>query len=154
MIHKTNRPLVMGIINCTPDSFYSSSRRQGVDEVLQQAEVMVKEGADILDIGGESTRPGAKYVSREEEMDRVLPVIEAIRAAGMDVTLSVDTRKAAVARAALDMGADIINDISAFRDDPDMLPLAAEKGCPVCLMHMQGNPETMQKKPRLQLRSG
>ncbi len=147
MIHRVFRPLVMGIINCTPDSFYSSSRKQGVDEALQQASAMVKDGADILDIGGESTRPGSSYVSLDEEMDRVLPVIEAIRAAGIRVPISVDTRKAAVARAALDLGAHIINDISAFRDDQDMIPLAAEKDCPVCLMHMQGSPETMQKKP-------
>lgn len=147
MIHKDKHPLVMGIINCTPDSFYSSSRKQGVVEVLGQARKMVSEGADILDIGGESTRPGSSFVSLEEEKERVLPVIEAIRKE-MDIPISVDTRKSELARAALDLGADLVNDISALRDDPDMVVLLAEKDCPVCLMHMQGNPETMQKRPK------
>jgi dihydropteroate synthase len=146
MIHKDKHPLVMGIINCTPDSFYSSSRKQGVVEVLGQARKMVSEGADILDIGGESTRPGSSFVSLEEEKERVLPVIEAIRKE-MDIPISVDTRKSELARAALDLGADLVNDISALRDDPEMTALLAERDCPVCLMHMQGNPETMQKRP-------
>lgn len=146
MIHKDKHPLVMGIINCTPDSFYSSSRKQGVIEVLDQARKMVSEGADILDIGGESTRPGSSFVSLEEELERVLPLIEGIRKE-MDIPISVDTRKSAVARGALDLGANIINDISALRDDPEMTVLAAERDCPVCLMHMQGKPETMQKSP-------
>ncbi|MDC7232265.1 MAG: dihydropteroate synthase [Spirochaetales bacterium] len=143
---KNKRPLVMGIINCTPDSFYSSSRKQGVRDVLDQALRMKEQGADILDIGGESTRPGSKPVPLDEEMERVVPVVAAIRKE-MDIPLSVDTRKSAVARAALDQGANIINDISALRDDPDMTAAAAAYGCPVCLMHMQGNPETMQNKP-------
>lgn len=146
MIHKDKHPLVMGIINCTPDSFYSSSRKQGIFDVLQQARKMVSEGADILDIGGESTRPGSSFVSLEEEKQRVLPVIEAIRKE-MDIPVSVDTRKSELARAALDLGANIINDISALQDDPMMTALAVERDCPVCLMHMKGNPETMQNKP-------
>jgi len=139
-------PRIMGIINCTPDSFYSSSRAQNPDKALEQALLMVREGADILDIGGESTRPGSHYISEQEELDRVIPVVEAIRGS-LDISISVDTRKSAVAKAALNAGADIINDISALRDDPEMLPLVAEKGCPVVLMHMQGNPETMQDRP-------
>lgn len=136
----------MGIINCTPDSFYSSSRRSGAAAVLEQARAMVRDGADILDLGGESTRPGSAYVSEAEELDRVVPAVEAIRSE-LDVPLSIDTRKSAVARASLAAGADMINDISALRDDPDMTALAAEKGCPVILMHMQGTPETMQNRP-------
>jgi len=136
----------MGIINCTPDSFYSSSRRMGIDAALKQAVAMVKDGADILDIGGESTRPGSDYVSEQEELDRVIPVIEVLRKS-LDIELSVDTRKSTVARAALDAGADIINDISALRDDPSMAALAAERGCPVVLMHRQGHPDTMQNHP-------
>jgi len=146
MKHGHKAPRIMGIINCTPDSFYSSSRRQGADAVLEQALQMVRDGADILDLGGESTRPGSQYVSEQEELDRVIPAIEAIRSS-LDIEISIDTRKSGVARAALDAGAQIINDISALRDDPGMTSLAAERGCPVVLMHMQGTPETMQKKP-------
>ena len=149
MIDKHRRPQIMGIINCTPDSFYSSSRRKGPEEALRQALSMIGEGADILDLGGESTRPGAAYVSAEEELDRIIPAVEAIRRE-TDILLSIDTRKSVVARAALESGANIINDISALRDDPDMTELAVEKKCPVILMHMQGTPETMQKKPQYQ----
>ncbi len=146
MVHKETRPLVMGIINCTPDSFYSSSRRRGAAAVLEQARAMVSDGADILDLGGESTRPGSAYVSEAEELERVIPSVEAIRKE-LDIPISVDTRKSEVARQALDAGADIINDISALRDDPEMAALAAERNCPVILMHMQGTPETMQNRP-------
>ena len=146
MVHKDTRPLVMGIINCTPDSFYSSSRRQGAESVLEQAMQMVREGADILDLGGESTRPGSAYVSETEELERVIPAIQAIRRV-LDVPISVDTRKSEVARQAIEAGADIINDISALRDDAEMTALAVEKDCPVILMHMQGTPETMQNRP-------
>ncbi|QEN07838.1 dihydropteroate synthase [Oceanispirochaeta crateris] len=147
MIHKNKKTLIMGIINCTPDSFYSQSRKQGPGEALGQALSMVKEGADILDLGGESTRPGASYVSQDEELERIIPVVEAIRRE-TDIPLSIDTRKSGVARAALNAGANIINDISALRDDPQMTPLAVEKNCPVILMHMQGTPENMQNKPQ------
>jgi dihydropteroate synthase len=147
MIHKNKKTLIMGIINCTPDSFYSQSRKQGPGEALGQALSMVKEGADILDLGGESTRPGASYVSQDEELERIIPVVEAIRRE-TDIPLSIDTRKSAVARAALNAGANIINDISALRDDPQMTSLAVEKNCPVILMHMQGTPENMQNKPQ------
>jgi dihydropteroate synthase len=108
---------------------------------------MVEEGADILDLGVESTRPGSSPVSQEEELARVVPVMEAIRRE-FPIPLSIDTRKSVVARASLEAGATMINDISAARDDPDMAPLAAEKGCPLILMHMQGSPQTMQIRPR------
>jgi len=137
----------MGIINCTPDSFYDLSRRPGAEQAALAAGEMVSQGADILDVGGESTRPGSAYVPEEEELSRVIPVIRAIREK-LTVPISVDTRKRRVAEAALDAGADIINDISAMRDDPDMVRLAADRGCPVVLMHMQGTPEDMQKNPR------
>lgn len=140
----------MGIINCTPDSFYSDSRREGPSAAAEQAAAMIAQGADLLDIGGESTRPGSAYVSAEEERRRVIPMIKAVRALpeAENVLLSVDTRKSLVAEAALDAGTDILNDISALRDDPDMVRLAAERGCPVVMMHMQGTPETMQRAPR------
>lgn len=140
------KPLVMGIINCTPDSFYEGSRKNAVDDALDTARKMIAGGAHILDIGGESSRPGSSYVSAEEELSRVIPVIEAIRKES-DILISIDTRKAEVARAAVKGGADIINDISALADDPDLAPFAAEKGLPVILMHMKGNPETMQNDP-------
>ena len=139
-------PLVMGIINCTPDSFFEGSRKSVVEEALATARQMVSEGAHILDIGGESSRPGSSYVSSEEEINRVIPVIRAIRHE-MDVPLSIDTRKKDVAEAAIEAGADIINDISALRDDPELAPYAAEQDVPVVLMHMKGTPESMQNGP-------
>lgn len=142
----TSGPLVMGIINCTPDSFYPGSRRADTEAAVAEAERMVASGADILDVGGESTRPGSDPVDADEELNRVVPVIEGIRRFSK-VPVSVDTRKAGVAAAALDAGADIINDISALRDDPAMIPLAARRGAPVILMHMQGTPKTMQERP-------
>lgn len=154
------RPLVMGIVNVTPDSFYPDSRVDSEDAALRRAEDMVAAGADILDIGGESTRPGSAAVDAAEEEGRVVPVLHALAerfpggsdGAGDDarrrsLQLSVDTRKASVARAALDAGAVLVNDVSGLRDDPHMLPLVAERGVLVCIMHMQGSPETMQKDP-------
>lgn len=155
------RPLVMGIVNVTPDSFYPDSRVDSEGAALRRAEDMVAAGADILDIGGESTRPGSAAVDAAEEERRVVPVLRALaerflgradgagdEAARRSLQLSVDTRKAAVARAALDAGAVLVNDVSGLRDDPDMLPLVAERGVLVCIMHMQGSPDTMQKDPR------
>lgn len=142
-----NRPLVMGIVNVTPDSFADGGRHFSLEAALAHARHLVAAGADILDVGGESTRPFSEPVPLEEELRRVLPVIEAIRAE-MDVPLSVDTYKAEVARRALEAGADIINDISALRFDPDMAPLAAATGAPVILMHMKGTPRDMQTDPR------
>ncbi|MDR0877117.1 MAG: dihydropteroate synthase [Treponema sp.] len=138
-------PLVMGIVNCNDDSFFSPSRARN-EAAVERALQLVEDGAGIIDFGGESTRPGASYVSAEEELERLIPVIEAFRKRS-PVPVSVDTRKAAVARASLAAGADIINDISALEDDPFMAPLCAEKGAAVVLMHKKGTPENMQDKP-------
>ena len=142
-----NRPRIMGILNVTPDSFSDGGELATVAAAVARARQMVGV-ADLLDIGGESTRPGAADVSVSAEIGRVVPVIAAIRAAGITTPISVDTRKAAVAQAALNAGADMINDVSALRHDPDMVHLLAEAGVPVCLMHAQGDPATMQKDPR------
>jgi dihydropteroate synthase len=142
----SRKPLVMGIVNCTPDSFFAGSRAPVLSEALEQAKRFIDAGADILDIGGESSRPGSAYVDGETERERVIPVVEGIRGFS-DVPISVDTRKALVMRQALDAGADILNDISALADDEDLSALSAESGCPVILMHMRGNPLTMQEAP-------
>ena len=136
---------IMGILNVTPDSFSDGGRFAGRDAALRRAERMVAEGAAIIDVGGESTRPGAEAVGVEEELERVIPVIEAI-AAELPVPVSVDTSKAEVMRAAVAAGAGMINDVAALRGEG---ALAAAAGCnvPVCLMHMQGEPRTMQKSP-------
>lgn len=141
-------PRVMGILNATPDSFSDGGRHAGVQEAVAHAEAMAAAGADIIDIGGESTRPGAEPVPTEEEARRVLPVIEALATRGFDRPLSIDTRKASVARAALAAGARLFNDVSALTHDPESLPVAAASGAAVCLMHAQGDPRTMQKAPR------
>jgi len=137
----------MGIVNCTPDSFYPGSRNRSVAAAYETARRMIAGGADILDIGGESTRPGSDYVDEEKERSRVIPVIEEIRNFST-IPISVDTRKADVAAAALEAGADMINDISALEDDPELVSLLAEKGVPVILMHKQGTPKNMQDDPR------
>ncbi|MDR1904160.1 MAG: dihydropteroate synthase [Treponema sp.] len=137
--------LIMAIINCTDDSFYPASRYKG-GRAVEKALAAEEDGAAIIDFGGESTRPGAEYISLEEELDRIIPVIEAFRKRS-GAPVSVDTRKAETARAALDAGADIINDISAMEDDPEMAAVCAEKGAAVVLMHKQGEPRTMQAKP-------
>jgi dihydropteroate synthase len=139
-------PLVMGILNCTPDSFFPGSRTATGPEGLEAARKMINQGADILDIGGESTRPGSRFVSEEDEIRRVVSLIKEIRKES-NIPISVDTRKASVAKAALDAGADMINDVSALMDDPALGPLAAERKVPVILMHKQGIPETMQVDP-------
>jgi dihydropteroate synthase len=141
------RPLVMGVLNVTPDSFSDGGRFYGTDAAVAGAEAMAAEGADWIDIGGESTRPGSRPVEPVEQIRRVVPVVKALRGRGLGVILSIDTTKATVASAALAEGAYVINDISAGRDDPPMLPLAARTGCPVILMHMQGTPATMQVAP-------
>jgi dihydropteroate synthase len=140
------RPLIMGVLNVTPDSFADHGRYFEQAHALAQARALVAAGADILDIGGESTRPFADPVPLEEELRRVLPIIEAL-APEIAVPISIDTYKASVARAALEAGATLINDISALRFDPDMAPLAAELEAPVVLMHMQGSPRDMQRHP-------
>ncbi len=141
------RPLVMGILNATPDSFSDGGRHLDLDAALRRGGTMIAQGADILDIGGESTRPGATPVSEAEEIDRVIPLVTALRAR-FDTPLSIDTRKAAVARAAIAAGARLWNDVTALAGDAGSLSAAAELGCEVVLMHMQGEPRTMQQAPR------
>ncbi|NEX15560.1 MAG: dihydropteroate synthase [Halochromatium sp.] len=138
-------PRVMGILNVTPDSFSDGGDFVSVARALEHAEAMVAEGAAIIDVGGESTRPGAEPVAEALEIERVVPVIEAL-AARISVPISIDTSKPGVMRAAASAGAGLINDIAALRA-PEALAVAAETGLPVCLMHMQGQPRTMQQQP-------
>lgn len=141
-------PLVMGIVNVTPDSFSDGGRHDSVQAGLAHGLKLIADGADILDVGGESTRPGAAPVTPEQEQARVVPVIRALRAQGVKVPVSIDTRNASTARAALDAGADIVNDVSAATHDPRMLSLCAERHCVLILMHMKGDPTSMQQEPR------
>ena len=141
-----DRTAVMGVLNVTPDSFADGGLRQEVDAALAWARTLIAEGADLIDVGGESTRPGAQPVSAEVEHARVVPVIAALRAE-TNLPISVDTSKASVAAAALAAGADVVNDVSAGRGDPAMLALVATRGAGVVLMHMQGVPATMQEAP-------
>lgn len=128
------KPYIMGILNVTPDSFSDGGQFNNIDEALKQVRKMVEEGADIIDIGGESTRPGHEEVAIQEEIDRVVPIIKAIRAE-IDVPISIDTSKSQVAEAALEAGADMINDVWGFKRDPRMAEVAAKYGVPCCLMH-------------------
>ncbi|MGL4592305.1 MAG: dihydropteroate synthase [Aestuariivirga sp.] len=139
------RPLIMGIVNVTPDSFSDGGRHAAAEQAIAHGLKLAAEGADILDVGGESTRPGSEGVDEGEELARVVPVIEGLAAAGHRV--SCDTRKAPVMRAALKAGAAIINDVSALQYDPQSLAAMAEADCPVVLMHAQGDPKTMQLSP-------
>jgi dihydropteroate synthase len=139
-------PRVMGILNVTPDSFSDGGRFVALDDALRQAERMVEDGADLLDVGGESTRPGAAAVGLDEELARVIPVIERLRAS-FDIPLSIDTSKPEVMRAAVAAGAAMVNDVSAL-GAPGALQTAAALGVPTCLMHMQGEPRTMQTAPQ------
>ena len=142
------KPLIMGILNVTPDSFSDGGKYQQVDTAVRRTERMLAEGADIIDIGGESTRPGSDPVSSEEQIRRVIPVITAIhKQFADDVLISIDTTSSTVANAALAAGAKLINDVSAGRDDPAILSLASQKGVPIILMHSLGTPKTMQDKP-------
>lgn len=145
-IDLSSRGLVVGILNATPDSFSDGGSFADPEKASEQGLALLEEGADIVDIGGESTRPGAESVSPEEEAARVLPVITALRRK-TGAPLSIDTSKASVAEAALGAGADIINDVTALRGDPRMGPLAASSGAGLILMHMQGTPVTMQRDP-------
>lgn len=138
-------PRIMGIVNVTPDSFSDGGKFFSSDAALQHALKLVEDGADILDIGGESTRPGSEVVPLQQEIDRIAPVIEAIRAE-IDVPISIDTMKSEVMRAAVKAGAGLINDVNALRGE-NALQTAVELDVPVCLMHMQGTPQTMQKEP-------
>jgi dihydropteroate synthase len=141
-------PVVVGILNVTPDSFSDGGNFLDPEAAAEHATTMLDEGAGIIDVGGESTRPGSDPVSQEEEVRRVVPVIERIIAARSEAVISVDTYRSATADAALDAGASIVNDVTALRGDPRMIPVVAEAQCPVILMHMQGEPKTMQREPR------
>lgn len=141
------RPQIMGILNATPDSFSDGGVHNSVENARAAASDMVAHGAGILDIGGESTRPGADFVPEEEEIDRTRPLIQAIRAE-TGALISIDTRKASVAKAAVEAGAGLVNDVSGFTFDPDLAPYCAQMGVPVCVMHMQGDPATMQDDPQ------
>ena len=138
-----HRPAVMGVINLTPDSFSDGGRFNRVDLALNEASRQLRDGAQVLDLGAQSTRPGAVDVGSEEELSRLLPCLQTIRAAHPQVILSVDTFRASVARAALEAGADWINDVSGGRRDPAMLSLVADAGCPYVLMHSRGDSHTM-----------
>ncbi len=139
---------VMGVVNVTPDSFSDGGAFLDADAAIAHAAALARDGADILDVGGESTRPGAEPVSADEELRRVLPVLEGIAAAELDAQVSIDTSKASVARAAIAAGASIVNDVTALRGDPAMAELVAGSGVHCCLMHMLGEPRTMQRDPR------
>lgn len=140
-------PYFMGILNVTPDSFSDGGKYYNVSSALQRAKELIEEGADIIDIGGESTRPFSEPVPEEEEIKRVIPVIKAIRNEFPDIPISIDTYKAKVAELALKSGADIVNDISALRLDPEMIKVIKDFQCPVIIMHMKGTPKTMQINP-------
>ena len=146
-LNLNHHALIMGIVNVTPDSFSDGGHYWETDAAIAHGIAQWKAGAQILDIGGESTRPGAPVVSASEERDRVLPVILGLRAAIPEVILSIDTMKAEVARAALAAGVEIINDVTGLTGDPEMPALAASSGCGVVIMHMQGTPRTMQSAP-------
>src|SRR5438270_5497390 len=146
IVDLSNRGMIMGVLNVTPDSFSDGGEFFEMDAAVEQGMQIAAEGADIIDIGGESTRPGAEPISAEEELKRVIPVIEKL-SAKIDIFISIDTSKSEVAAAALDAGASIINDVTAGRADTQMLPLAATRKATLVLMHMQGEPRTMQKNP-------
>lgn len=138
-------PVVMGVLNVTPDSFSDGGEFNCVERAVTRAREMIAEGAQIIDVGPESTRPGAPPVPVEDQIARAVPVIEALRSSDAQIAISIDTRSARVAEAALTAGADIINDVSALRDDPGMAELAVRAGCSVILMHMRGTPADMQQ---------
>ena len=140
-------PVLFGILNVTPDSFSDGGDFLAPEAAARHALNLLDEGADVLDVGGESTRPGSDPVSPEEEVRRVVPIIERVLAARPEATISVDTYRAATAEAALRAGARVVNDVTALRGDPRMAALVADAGCPVVLMHMKGEPKTMQKEP-------
>lgn len=140
-----DKPLVMGVINATPDSFYGGSRLAGVDEIVAKAEKMLNDGADIIDIGGQSTRPGSELISADEEIGRVVPAINAIANKFPEVFISIDTFYSKVGIAAVNAGATIVNDISAGSMDNKMIETVAELKVPYILMHMKGTPQTMQQ---------
>lgn len=140
-------PRLMGVLNVTPDSFSDGGQHDTPERALAHARAMAAAGADMIDVGGESTRPGAALISEAEEISRTAPVIAAIKPA-LDIPISIDTRKTKVARAAHQAGVALVNDVAGFTFTPDLAPFCAEKGLPVCIMHAQGTPEIMQKDPR------
>jgi len=144
------KPQIMGILNVTPDSFSDGGSFISRETLTHQAEQLIADGADIIDVGGESTRPFADPVSEEEELKRVIPAIKSLRQIDLKIPVSIDTTKARVAREALQAGATIVNDISALRQDPAMVDVVKKYDCPVIIMHMQGTPGTMQIKPEYQ----
>lgn len=146
ILDSSKKTLLMGVINVTPDSFSDGGKFDSVETAVNHAKKLVSEGADIIDIGGESTRPGAKAVTAKDELLRVLPVLKQI-ADDVNVPISIDTYKATVAEKAIDAGASLVNDITALQGDPHMVNVIANANVHVCLMHMKGNPRTMQKKP-------
>lgn len=140
-------PKIMGVINVTPDSFFANSRRESLADILHTAEKMLTEGADLLDIGGMSSRPGAEIISTDQELQRVIPAVEAIIQRFPEAIVSIDTVHAKVAKEAVNAGSSLVNDISAGRIDPDMYDTVAALGVPYLLMHMRGTPATMQQQP-------
>jgi len=138
----------MGVLNVTPDSFSDGGRFLDAPAAVEHAELLLAEGADIVDVGGESTRPGAEPVSADEEIARVEPVLAGLRERAPGAHVSIDTSKLAVARAAIALGAELVNDVTAFRGDPELASLVADTGVECCLMHMRGEPRTMQREPR------
>ena len=141
-------PLIMGILNVTPDSFSDGGQFNTIESAVNQGKQMIDEGADIIDIGGESTRPGSERVSVEEQIERVVHIINAINVTKPDhVEISIDTTRSRVAEAALAAGATIVNDVSGGNDEPEIIDLCASKGCPYIIMHMLGTPDIMQKQP-------
>jgi dihydropteroate synthase len=147
LIDFSQRGMIMGILNATPDSFSDGGLHDSVERAIDHAMTMIDDGAEIIDIGGESTRPGAPAVSSEEELQRVIPVVQGLRARWQGL-ISIDTSKAAVARQAIAVGADIVNDVSGLQADLEMIEVCRDSGCGVIVMHMQGNPRTMQQSPQ------
>ena len=143
-----NKPQIMGILKVTPDSFSDGGKFENLDAAVSQGKKMIDEGADIIDIGGESTRPGSKRISSSEQLERVIHIIKEInKTKPKNIRISIDTTRSDVAEAALNVGAEIVNDVSGGNDDPEIIRLCADKKCPYIVMHMRGTPETMQNNP-------
>ena len=149
-LYSLNTPLVMGILNVTPDSFYHGSRFNTIKDLKRRVKEMIDEGADIIDIGGYSSRPGADHIPVNEEISRVIPAIQEARLVSSEIPLSIDTFRVEVANAALNAGADMVNDITGGSNDPEMVKMIADRQVPYVLMHMRGNPQTMSSKTNYQ----
>jgi len=149
-LFENTSPIIMGILNATPDSFYTGSRVAGLDKALIMAESMIHDGADVLDLGAYSSRPGAQHIEQQMELDRLIPVVEKISKSFPSIPLSVDTFRSTVAQYAVEAGASIVNDISAGEDDPKMLQTVAQLGVAYIAMHKKGSPQTMQVNPEYQ----